>query len=285
MVRKLGLLFGIPLLLSAGPAAVPGSREAASRAEWSARTRHVVNRRFTFAEFHPRAKGSLTLLLAETFDRSFDTQAEGEKSSTTVEAFAIPGDAKLPVWRFQTEGAEGAPDGELYRVTHPGCCGAQNLDVFFSLHDGHELFASDGPILKLEVPNTAERRYVGYHSLMAATPIPEAGARKGVIGVLTYGSDRAPAARLLVVGSNVAAPDDYARKGLAFVRNGKPVDEPILELWSAGKANGRAAIGGFSIRVTDYAKNDFLLEIPVAGDRFDTARVKTAPGVSVREMP
>ena len=285
MDKKIVLVAGIPLLLAAGPAPSSSSREATSRAEWSAKTRHAVNRRFTFADTHPEAKGSRTLLLAESFDRSFDTQAEGEKSTVEVEAFAIPGEAKSPLWKLRTEGAEGSPDGELYRVTRPGCCGAQNLDFYFSLFDGRERFASDGPILRLEVPNTAVRRYVGYHSLMAASPIPETASRKNVVGVLTFGGDRAAASRLLVIGSPAAEQDNYARTGLAFVREGKIVEDPVLELWSSDGKSEPGGIGGFSIRVTDFAKDDFLLEIPVVGDRFDVAHVRTAPGVTVKESP
>ena len=285
MEKKIWLAAAVPFLVSAVPAAIPASREATSRAEWTGRTRRTVNRRFTFSAIHPEAKGSKTLLLDETFDRGFDSQAEGETSTTEVEAFALQGDAKTPLWKIRTRGSDGAPDGELYRITRMGCCGSQNLDLYFSLLDGRELFSSDGPILRLEVPNTAVRRYVGYHSLMAASPVPEAAGRKDVVGVLTYGGDRAPAARFLVIVKGRPAKDDDARKGLFFIRGDESVEGPVFELWSADGKSDRAAIGGFAIRVTDFAKDDFLVEIPVAGDRLDVARAKTAPGISLKELP
>src|SRR5262249_55400550 len=150
----------------------------------------------------------------------------------------------------------------------PGCCGAQELSTFFSLLDGRELFTSDAPILEIEVPNTSVRRFAGYHDLMAASPVPGAGKNDRVIGALFWGSDRAPARRLLVMAPAGAKVDEnFAAKKMSIVPDGKEIEEARWDLWSADKSADPAKIGGFSIRIRGFVDPDLLVEVPVEGDR------------------
>jgi hypothetical protein len=281
---------GVLLALLAAGAALGGRhlrRQAESTAEsWTEKDgrflRHTVNRRFTFATAYPERTRAERLLLEETFDRLLDSGAEGEKSSVAVVAFKAQSPDAAPLWKIKVEGGSGEPQGNLYRVTNPGCCGAQDLSTYFSLLNGRELFSADSPILQLEVPNTGVHRYAAYRDLMSADGIPDVGKEKGIIGVLQFGSDREPAARVLVTAAKDFQNENSAAKKSAFVHEGKEVEEPEFDLWSADGSNDPKKIGGFSIRIHDFMEPDFLLEIPVEGDRLVIEKARTAPGVSVR---
>ena len=285
--------FGAALLLFAAAGAVPPGHvrhEAVSSAEaWTGKDgrylRHTVNRRFTFASAYPESTHEERLLLAETFDRLLDSGAEGEKSTVTVEARkAATADAK-PLWKIEAEGGSGEPQGNLYRVTNPGCCGAQDLSTYFSLLNGRPLFSADSPIVELEVPNTGVHRYAAYRDLMSEGGIPDVKGEKGVIGVLQFGSDRAAASRVLVIAAKDFEDDNYTAKKIAFVHEGKEVEQPQFDLWSADGSNDPKKIGGFSIRIHDYMESDLLLEIPVEGDRLVIEKAHTAPGVTLYPVP
>jgi len=264
-------------------------REAASSAEtWKEkdgrRITHTVNRRFTFATTSPERFRKVDLLLAETFDRTLDSGAEGEKSKVTVEATRAGDASGKPFWKIASEGSSGEPTEEnLYRVTRPGCCGAQDLSVYFSLINGKELFASDAPILKLEAPNTSFRRFVAYHDRMAASPIPEASNHKGVVGVIEYGNDREGASRLYVLADKPEPPENFAAKKLSIVANGKEAEQDRFDVWAADKSPDTAKIGGFSIRVRAYSDPEVLFEIPVEGDRLVPEKAKPAKGIRLEK--
>jgi hypothetical protein len=285
----LGALVGLAAAaaIGAAPPASPGSRRQAtssaeSRTEKDGRRiRHTVNRRFTFADAYRERTKAVRLLLAETFDRRVDSGAEGERSSVAVEAFSESG-AGAAIWRLQTEGSGGeAREDNLYRVTRPGCCGAQDLSVFFSLLDGRELFDADSPILSVEVPNSDLRRFAGYHDLMGATAVPESKNDPRVIGVLSWGSDRGRALRVLVLSDAPHPDEEFAAKKVSIVAGGKEIAEPSYELWSADKSADPAKIGGFSIRVVAFTDPELLFEIPVEGDRLAIEKATLGKGISL----
>jgi len=273
---------------SAAPAPAPGRlhREASSSAEsWKTkdgrRMTHTVNRRFTFAEVHPERYGADALLLEETFDRLLDSGAEGEKSSVEVSATTLAG---KPAWTFRSAGAAGeAREDNLYRVDRPGCCGARDLSVFFSLLDGKELFDSDTPILAIDVPNSSLRRFAGYHDMMAASPSAESANNARVIGALSYGSDRAPARRVLVISAAPKSDENGAVKKLAIVFAGKEVEEDRFDLWSADKISDPGKIGGFAIRARAFTEPDLLFEVPVEGDRLAIEKAVLGKGITLEE--
>ncbi|HET7453195.1 MAG TPA: hypothetical protein VFL12_10665 [Thermoanaerobaculia bacterium] len=281
----------VPLLaVAATPEknAMPGllAREASSSAEtWTTadgrRITHTVNRRFSFVTTHRDRTGGEVILLGETFDRRLDSGAEGEKSSVEVEASATSGKR---LWTLRTEGGSGeARDDNVYRITRPGCCGAQNLSLFFSLLDGRALFSADSEVRAVEVPNTAVRRFAGYHDLMAASPVPGAGKDVHVVGALFWGSDRAPAERLLVISSAADPNESYAAKSLALVSAGKDVAEDPFVLWSADKSTDPGRIGGFSIRVRAFTEpDDLLFEVPVEADRLALEKATLGKGITLR---
>jgi len=289
------LLLGVVALSAvagAGPPSAPpvspgARRQATSSAESRTekdgrRIRHTVNRRFTFADAYRERTKAVRLLLAETFDRRVDSGAEGERSSVTVEAFSESGTGAA-IWRLQTEGSEGeARDDNLYRVTRPGCCGAQDLSVFFSLLDGRELFDADSPMLSIEVPNSDLRRFAAYHDLMGATAVPESKNDPRVIGVLSWGSDRGRALRVIVLSDAPHPDEEFAAKKVSIVAGGKEVDDRPWELWSADKTPDPARIGGFSIRVAAFTDPELLFEIPVEGDRPAIEKATLGKGISLK---
>lgn len=287
-LKILVALTGLILLGAAAPAPKV-HREATSSAEtWrekdGRRITHTVNRRFTFATTYPERFKKVDLLLAETFDRTLDSGAEGEKSKVTVESSGASDASGKAVWKIETEGSSGEPtDENVYRVTRSGCCGAQDLSICFSLLNGRELFSSDAPILKIEVPNSSFRRFVAYHDLMAASPIPGAAKRRGVVGVLEYGSDREPGSRLYAVADKPEPPENFAAKKVSIVAKEKEIEEDHFDVWEADKSSDPAKIGGFSVRVRAYMEPDFLLEVPVEADRLVPEKAKLAKGIRLEK--
>ena len=295
MRTRIGFLPVIAVSLAAAAPAPPPAkdgivrREAVSSAEtWKEsggrRITHTVNRRFTFAAVYPERYKKVELLLSETFDRRMDSGAEGEKSRVMVEGSAAGDPSGKPLWKIETDGSSGeATDQNVYRVNRPGCCGAQDLGIYFSLVNGKELILSDAPILTMEVPNSSLRRFVGYQDTMAASPIPGEKTRKGVVGMLQYGSDREPAERLFVVADNPEPPEDFAAKKLSIVVNGKEAEDSRFDVWAADKSSDPSKIGGFSVRVRDFSNRDLLFEIPVEADRLVPEKAKVAKGVHLEK--
>jgi len=270
----------------AGPrtAPAPARREATSSAESRTgedgrRILHTINRRFTFADAYRERTKAIRLLLAETFDRQVDSGAEGERSTVSVEAYS-DGGAGAGIWRLKTGGSDGeAREDNLYRVRRPGCCGAQDLSIFFSLFDGRELFDADSPLLAIEVPNSDLRRFAAYHDLMGATALPESKNDRRVIGVLSWGSDRERAVRVRVLSDAPHPDESFAAKKVSLLAGGKENVEPRYELWSADKSSDPAKIGGFSIRATAFTEPDLLFEIPVEGDRLAIEKATLGKGI------
>ncbi|HET9794644.1 MAG TPA: hypothetical protein VFS34_09295 [Thermoanaerobaculia bacterium] len=284
MSGRLALL-AIAALAAAAPALPPGSRrEATSWAESRTekdgrRITRTVNRRFTFVGAYRDRTTAVRMLLAETFDRELDSGAEGERSTVSVEAYPATGPGGA-LWSFRAEGASGdAREDNLYRVIRPGCCGARDLAIYFSLLDGRELFDADAPILSIEVPNSPLRRFAAYHDLMAAAPVPESKNEPRVIGALSWGSDREPARRVRVLADTDHPGEEFAARKLSIVAAGKEIDDARYELWSADKSADPSRIGGFSIRVSAFTEPDLLFEIPVEGDRLVIEKAKLGKGI------
>jgi hypothetical protein len=283
---------GVFLALLAAGAAFGGQhlrRQAESTAEgWTEkdgrRIAHTVNRRFTFARAYPERTKAVDLLLEETFDVRTDSGAEGEKGTVTVEAFPAGANSGKPMWKIRADGSRGEAEENLYRVSKPGCCGARDLFTYFGLLNGRELFTADEAILKLEVPNTAVRRYAAYRDHMAVDGIPAGSRLKNVIGSLQWGSDREASSAILLTSASDAESDRFAVKKLRFVVNGKESDEDHMDLWSADGSSDPGKVGGFTIRVHAYTEPDVLIEIPVEGDRLVVEKAMLAPGVSVHAV-
>ncbi|MFI4967382.1 MAG: hypothetical protein ACHQAU_01545 [Gammaproteobacteria bacterium] len=218
-----------------------------------------------------RNTDSLNLILHETFERSDNDCLEQVQGKVTVDATVYDRDFKNPksLWSFTTEGWEGGPEPEghwsLYGVTMPGCCGASDTDSYFSLWTGKRLFASTGPILSLEVPNSGGvLRFVGLLDNAASMAFKkESGGADDAIGVLYFSSDREPGETLVLHGHKG---DAYHYADLKFMIRGKTQKDRQLDLWSADKSKDPKSITGFSIRGALECECDrplLTFEVPV----------------------
>jgi hypothetical protein len=227
---------------------------AAARDKEGCTITHAINSRFSPVGVDSyRNTDSLNLVLHETFERGDDDCLEQVQGKITVDAtvydrdFANP----KPLWSFTSEGWEGGPEPEghwsLYGVTMPGCCGASDTDTYFSLWNGKRLFASTGPILSLEVPNSGGvLRFVGLLDNAASMSFKqESGGAEDAIAVLYFASDREPGETLVLHGHKGEA---YHYADLQFVLRGKVHTNRQLDLWSADKSKDPKSITGFSIR-------------------------------------
>jgi hypothetical protein len=241
-----------------------------------------------------RNTDSLNLVLHETVERDDNDCLEQAQGKISVEATLYDRDFRNPkaLWSFSTEGWEGGPEPEghwsLYGVTMPGCCGSSDTDTYFSLWTGKRLFASTGPILSLEVPNSGGvLRFVGLLDDAASMSFKqESGGVDDAIAVLYFVSDREPGEKLVLRGHKG---DAYHYADLQFVLRGKPQKDRQLDLWSADKSKDPKSITGFSIRGTLECECDRPLlsfEVPVVDGHLNLKGAKSSDkGVSFSADP
>jgi hypothetical protein len=121
--------------------------------------------------------------------------AEGEDGRVTVVARRVGHPGAPPLWRIEVEGdssglySPGMVD-TYYRVHQQGCCGVQDLNLYFDLKTGRQRLASTLPLLRYGSPGTGEAR-IGFRGNYSATELPEFDRDSTVIGILQLDDGRA----------------------------------------------------------------------------------------------
>jgi len=150
--------------------------------------RYTVVGTGAFAEAQPP---HLVLEERATMDRCENQEGGRGEVTVTARPAARPGAAA--VWTIRHAGDEGGVwygddlGGEvMYRVTQYGCCGAENLDTWYSLRTGHRLFGADHPLLYIEVEHVATG-YLALHSAMAADGGPGGETDRTQVARISFG--------------------------------------------------------------------------------------------------
>ena len=126
------------------------------------------------------------------------TQAE---VSVTARPAAHPG--APPRWTIRRRGEDAAvvdsfAGHALYRITEYGCCGSENLDAYYSLVTGRELFTTDHPLLFIDV-RPFGTGFVAVHDAQAAVS-PGAENDRTLVAVVAFGGAGGAVQRLAIHG-------------------------------------------------------------------------------------
>lgn len=234
----------------------------------------TVNRQFRLATV-VGAAGPARRVVEESYDVRHCLTSESASSEATITVWLPDGNATVPLFRITGRGAEGAPSGNLYRMTNRGCCGSQDLATYFSLLTGRMLFASSLPPRSLEVANTRTIRYLALHDTFSAAELPERAGDSTVVAVLQWGDDETPARRYLI---RAERPEAFAGSTIRFHRDGRILPDTALVLFPE-RPTGRLMA---EVELVAPTSNRVLrFQIPIEGTELRTDRATLPPGVTL----
>src|SRR5262249_32472336 len=124
---------------------------------------NLVNSTFRLARLFSRKSPVRHVLIRERSTQTGCTNSEGLTGTIAIEGWIDKFDAgTIPTWQTQSEGHEGNIEGDFYKITKHGCCGSTEASVYFNLLSGKKVFESTGELVHIDVPNTANTRYVAF---------------------------------------------------------------------------------------------------------------------------
>lgn len=245
------------------------------------RLTRLVNQRLLLVDLPEEVAPPRSLVLRETVRlEQRDASVEPAEGDVDVEVFALEAGAALPLARFAGPGESGEWLREgLYRIRRAGCCGAADLDSYFSLPAGAALLRASAPLLSLRTAEAAGRRFAGLHAVDAMTPPAERERDPTVCAVLAWSDGRAELDRVVLRG---AVGVRCTARGLTL----KVADarRPGSSLTLTPSAEGTsdwarredlALVADIELGPPSFARAEVV--VPIARDRFDAARARADP--------
>ena len=243
---------------------------------------NLVNTSFRLARISSRNAPVRHVLVREQSTQTGCTNSEGMTGMIAIEGWIDQFDAgKTPTWQAQAEGHEGAIDGDFYKVTKHGCCGSTDSSIYFNLTSGKQVFESTTELVRIDVPNTANSRYVAVLDSWSSANPSETKTDPNVIAALEYGPASGPAERILL---RLTTKNPFSVEDVSVASSKEPSKyAKTLDLWSADGKADPSAIGDFKISLKLIEVGDTSREvtvvIPVSSDRLDLARAENKNGV------
>ena len=202
---------------------------------------------------------------------------EGPTStSLTVVARPATRPSAAPVWTIRdTAEVGGLADDlqgeQMYRTTRYGCCGAENLDRYWSLRTGRRVFQADRPLLWLSVTGFGEG-YIALHDAQAADGGPGGERDRTQVLVIAFGQPDTTVQRVSVRGPSsdfwVPSAELVARGPNNQVKRG-----PKLDIDSGVGAGWTVALAVRLESMRDGALAG-TIEIPIEHGRMVTERAR-----------
>lgn len=301
--RKYLIYFCLLLASMSIMADEPTSPEAGSRQQGESSIRAYARKDgcgvldATNVRFSPTSVGdgarSIRLILRETFEQHQLNCTDGGLGKVSVEATAYGDDYKkgTKLWSFSTEGWTGEEyndsGGQFYKVSMFGCCAASNTDVYFSLLNGKQLFASTLPLFQIDLVKgdaIVGQVFVGMQDNMSSLDkgFADAAGSKDAIAVLYMGSDTEPAESIVV---HRTADDACHSDTLKLMVDGKPARQGYIEtrheldqLRFRSEDAPKTGLGVFlegGLSCLDH-DNDLIFDIPIVGGHLDALDAKSA---------
>jgi hypothetical protein len=245
---------------------------------------NVVNSTFKLARVVSRNSPVHHVLVRERSTNTGCTNSEGLTGAIALEGWVDSFEAgRAPTWQSQGEGHEGRVDGNFYRITKQGCCGATPASAYFNLLSGKKMFESTPDLIRVEVPNTANVRYVAFLDTQSSMNPEETKPGSDVIGALQYGSAEGPGERIVM---KLKSTVPFSVEDLSVVSAKEPAKyAKELELWSANGNENPSAIGDFKIRIKliEVGGDDRapVIVVPVSSDRLDIDHAVASHGVKL----
>lgn len=244
-------------------------------------TAHSVNTRYFLIQDDTGLTG---MVFRETVDISQCLTAEASTSKVTVSAWrAGQSQSARPAFGFEAPGEQGEMvDRTVYRITERGCCGPSNLDRYFSLENGAEVFSATGRPLRVRVAGDGDR-WIAVQDSYSATAIQESERDSTIVGLIQYGDGRVPSLRLAVAHPRGGF---YGLDSLYFVR-GVPMRDSSEILVSSARGDPRQVqVSGFSIVAVLVAREwdgvPLRVEIPIESDRPQVQRARLSGHATLR---
>lgn len=191
-----------------------------------------------------------------------------------------------PRWVIRRRGDTGAvvdsfPGRSLYRVTEYGCCGSEDLDAYYSLVTGRELFTADHPLLFVDVKPFGTG-FVAVHDVEAAGS-PGAESDRTLVAVVAFGAPGATVQRAAVRAASteyrVTRLELVARDPAGHLKRG-----PSLDLNSEIDARWSVAVSIDFEGVAD-GRPAGRVAIPIANGRMVVERATATAPFRVAAMP
>ena len=291
---------------AAGPANPPYRHEMKSTVEETPLAdggfaRKIVQPRFEFFTLWPDTGTPgepEEIFLEQIFTITYQSNAEGMPSVLTATAWKTkPGsktryDTKLWTISDDANEADMLRYSELYRTTQYGCCASENVQRIYDIRNGKLAAVSTVQPAILEVPNTAVRRIVAYHSVAGVVGPPEAEDAKmapRLLGILTYSSRSEILHRVAVMEAGPVVPNTYTERepfspDLTLRVDGKDGDKGTeVSLWSAEKNPISANIRGFRVEMSfmGLTEKPEVVLVPVEKDDFDLEHATVPAGLKL----
>src|SRR5262249_32373126 len=104
---------------------------------------NLINSTFRLARVSSRKSPTRQVLIRERSTQTGCTNSEQLSGMIAIEGWIDKFDVGTPsTWQAQSEGHEGNIDGDFYKITKHGCCGATDASVYFNLLSGKKVFES-----------------------------------------------------------------------------------------------------------------------------------------------
>jgi len=208
------------------------------------------------------------------------------RAEVSVVARPARNPAARPAWTIRRRGERGEvfaelPGEQLYRITEYGCCGAENLDSYYSLVNGRLLFTADQPLLYLDAAPFGTGM-VAVHDAQAADDPAGAANDRTLVAAIAFGdSDHAPQRVWLRGPSN-----DFYVKQVEWVARG-PGGEVKRDrtLGVGGELNARWSVA-VSIEVEGMSGSPTgHVEIPVENGRLAVEKARVPASFRLAAVP
>ena len=195
---------------------------------------------------------------------------EGSDPSLAATAFMIDKNGTAQeLWQLTEKAEEGFVSCDFFRTVWYGCCTMEPNNRLYDIRTGRLMNEYSRDLLRIHIPNTPIRRYIGYKAAETIHHHPwEADKRH--IGTLTYSSGDRILHRLVIRRRGAAYTDKLGSGAakLTFIpgtTSQQLNNRTSLDLWEANGSPEPSRITGFKIQLVFY---DISIQIPVVKDDF-----------------
>jgi len=235
----------------------------------------TLNRQFRLVSVRGPDGSPRRLVLEESYDIRHCLTAESSSSEAVVTVWRPDSATKEPVFRITGRGVRGEPAGNLYRMVAAGCCGSQNLIIYFSLITGRAVASSSVPIVALGLDQGLSR-FAGFQDTYSAGAPPELQADSSVIGVLVWADDRMPLQRFALLADD---PEPFSVASISYWQRGRRIPDSALAQWS------KDSVGSLALEIQLVAPatdRRVTVRIPIEDLLLVPGQAQLPPGIHLR---
>jgi len=161
----------------------------------------------------------------------------------------------------------------------PGCCGASDTDVYFSLYDGKPLFQGTGPLMmvRLSQGDVIKRDLfaaIEDNDASLQDAFKAAAGSDAALAIVYMGSDRDPADRIVI---DRAKGDDCHSDELSLVVAGKASDNKTVDEALFDSADTGIFVEG-KLDCEGDKENIITFDVPIVKGHLSATGAKSSDG-------